>query len=203
MLVSRTIKRGLVGTSAALLWVWASPAAVAQDPASPDVMQVEEDWVLVLNVPNDSVNCPQFHTIMSPSADLSSRYFQVNWNYREQPDFQAGGLELLNWDGNSLLRNRTFREEQLSTTAETITWTQVLFTTSTHLGFMIGNGTSTTWGEFYTLSWTHTPGSHDLNGYQTSVSKANSWITYGSNRVDLLEIVQVRYYDGNDPPNLI
>src|SRR5690606_20695029 len=89
---------------AAVLWSLASPVASGEETA-PDITRIEEDWMLVLNVPDDSVNCPQFHTIMSPTTDLDSRYFQVNWNYREQPDFAEGGLELLNWSGETLLQH--------------------------------------------------------------------------------------------------
>ncbi len=151
--------------------------------------------MLVLNVPDNSVDCPQFHTIMSPSADLESRYFQVNWNYREQPEYAGGGLELLNWSGDSLLKNKTMKTEQLSTTAETITWTQQLYCDGEMLGFVITYAHSTTWGNFFTTDWGSTPGLANLNSYSTAVSVANSWITYGSNRVDVLKIVSVRYYD--------
>lgn len=189
--------RLVVVASIASLWLLAGSRALGQEAPSPNVMTIQEDWVLVLNVPDDSVNCPQFHTIMSPGPDLSSRYFQANWNYREQPDFAPGGLELLDWQGDTLLRQQTCRTEQLSTSAETISWTQQLWTDGSIVAFVIFNGNSTTWGSFFTLSWGSTPGLNDLNGYSPDVSVENSWITYGSNRVDLLVIAQVRYYDAD------
>lgn len=160
------------------------------------ILRVEEDWVLVLNVPGESKHSPQFHTIMSPLRNLDSMYFQVNWNYRENPDYEPGGLEIACWEGDQLRTHQSMREEQLSTYAETITWTQRLVTDGELISFQIVNGQSTTWGPFGGMTLDRAYPMRDLEGYRPSVSVNNSLITYGSNRVNLLKISEVRYYDG-------
>ncbi len=164
--------------------------------AAGPAVRVEEDWKLVVNEPNNSVNSPQFHTTMSPLSHLDSFYAQVTWNYRWTPNFTPGGLQLHAWDGDTEIRARGVRVTELSTTAETITWTQSLETDGAQLLFQIKNGNSTTWGTFdrdmYINMSANLP---DLSSYSPDVSVENSCITYGSNRVNLLVITQVRYYD--------
>ena len=89
--------------------VWAAPAGT--------VIRVEEDWVLVLNQPNDMVTAPQFHTVMSPFGSLDAVFAQVTWNYRELPDFTAGGLQMQAWNGNSFIVERSFGSNKMSETA--------------------------------------------------------------------------------------
>lgn len=181
---------GLV--SAVLL---ACAPAIGQTPPTEPVIRIEEDWELVLNEPDSLVEAPQFHTVMSPSDNLDSFHALVIWNYRELPEFAAGGLQLQSWLGEWRLRRRGVGEALLSTTAETITWTQALQTDGVQLLFEITNGHSETWGNFgkdmQIYEYAFLP---DLNGYTTDISVENSWITYGSNRVDSLIIKRVRRY---------
>lgn len=168
----------------------------AADPGSP-VLRVEEDWVLVLNVPGESKESPQFHTIMSPLPHLDSMYFQVNWNYRENPEYEPGGLEITCWEGDSLRTHQSMRDEQLSTYAETITWTQRLVTDGELISFQIVNGQSTTWGPFGGMTLDRAFPMRDLDRYNPNLSAGNSLITYGSNRVNLLVLAEVRMYDAD------
>jgi hypothetical protein len=161
------------------------------------IVRVEEDWKLVLNEPNDAVNAPQFHTVMSPYGNVDSVYLQATWNYQEEPDFAAGGLQLQAWNGEECALSRGFLDgRQLSTDAETVTWTQVLDINESIVSFEIINGRSVTWGSFgggsMKLQGELYPA--DLNAYSPQVSRANSFVSYGSNRVDLLVITEVRYY---------
>lgn len=169
--------------------------AIAQGPA---VMRIEQDWQLVLNEPNDGTYSPQFHTVMSPYPDLANFYAQVTWNYKEESSFEPGGLQLQNWMGGTLSKIRDLGTGSLSTTAETITWTQVLRTYGNVIRFYITNGQSTTWGQFGGYTIDSEIGVTNLNGYDTNVSVKNSWITYGSNRVNSLIITAVRSYDHQD-----
>lgn len=162
-------------------------------------MRVEEDWEVVLNEPGESLSAPQFHTIMSPFGDLDSYHFQVCWNYRESPWVQNGGLQVLAWDGEASVGANAFREDALSASAETITWTQVLRTDGSTLVFRIKNGHSQTWSDFGGLETRLTGEAQvsDLSGYTPIAGVANSWVSYGSNRVDLLRIKEIRSYDIN------
>ena len=85
-----------------------------------------------------------------------------------------------------------------STTAETITWTQALYTDGATLSFEVFNGRSTTWGAFdrdmRIDSYASLP---DLDSYSPATTVQNSCVTYGLNRVDSMQITQVRYFDSS------
>jgi hypothetical protein len=160
------------------------------------VSRVEEDWQLVLNEPGTEVNSPQFHTVMSPRCHLLGPYAQVSWNYRELDDFAPGGLQVQAWDEEDSLAFVDAGVDTLSTDAETVTWTQRLHCHAGVLEFRVLNGHSSSWGDFGGDAMTvrldrEVP---NLNQYSADVSRANSWITYGENRVDSLVIREVRRY---------
>ena len=167
----------------------------ASAPVSDPVLRIEEDWELVVNEPNDDTTAPQFHTIMSPSANLDSFHAQTLWNYRETPNFVPGGVQLHSYNGENLVRKRSIESGTLSVSAETITWTQALSTDGTTLLFEIFNGTSTTWGAFGNdMNISSSADLAQLNDYDPEVSVRNSCVTFGSNRVESMRVVQVRYY---------
>lgn len=173
--------------------------AIAVEPIPNDVLRVEQDWRVVLEDPESLADSPQFHTVMSPYNHLDSYFAQVVWNYREAPSFTAGGLQLQVWGSDWLMGAKNVREERLSDAAETVTWTQVLETNGEQVSVQVTNGESTTWGTF---GGSHTKVSANasvqtLNEYDTGVSVENSWVTLGSNRVQQVEITQVRRYGTN------
>lgn len=172
------------------------PAYAEGEPAPFNVVRVEQDWKLMLNEPRQSVVAPQFHTFMSPYPHADIAYAQATWNYRELPSFVGGGVQIQAWGPDAPYAQRSLREEPLSLTAETITWTQVLETDGTRLRFKIINGQSPSWGSFGgPSSCVDAPVPvPTLNNYSTEVTRKNSWITFGANRVSLLMITQVRYY---------
>ncbi len=132
---------------------------------------------------------------MSPFDHVDESYAQVLWNYRETPNFTAGGVQLQSYHGESLLRRRSMEYGQLSSTAETITWTQRLETNGTLLSFEVTNGVSTTWGTFgKDMKIDEDANLPDLNGYSPDTSARESCVTYGANRVNLMVITEVRYY---------
>lgn len=170
--------------------------ALDDDP----VMRVEEDWELRLNDPGPDVDSPQFHSVMAAKGDMNSYYFQVNWNFREDDDFNSGGLQVTAWRGDTELAARTSRDDQLSTYAETVTWTQAMSTNGENLKFELLNGHSITWGSFGNSSDSRLQGGislSNLNNYTASMSAQQSMISYGCNRVNLLRIKEVRYYNGD------
>lgn len=185
-----------LGVGSTGLWALSGlPRADSADALPEPVIRVEEDWVLVLNEPDGTVDSPQFHTVMSPAGHLDSFYAQVTWNYKPEPDYVTGGLQLSACDGEEVLRYRGVEQNQLSTRAESITWSQSLETDGTFLKFSVFNGNSTSWGGFgkdMTIDMdAYLP---LLNSYDPYVSQENSCVTYGSNRVDLLMIKEVRRY---------
>lgn len=167
----------------------------ASAPVSDPVVRIEEDWALDVNEPNGDTTAPQFHTVMSPMPGLDSFYAQTLWNYRETPDFAAGGVQLHSYDGETLLRKRSIESGTLSTVAETITWTQSLETDGTTLTFSISNGESTTWGTFgRDMNISSAANLAQLNEYDPETTVANSCVTFGANRVQSLSIKRIRYY---------
>lgn len=192
----RTLLAGL-GLGIALFSPALSYAQVSGDEGGgyEPIIRIEEDWELVLNEPNDLIEAPQFHTMMSPFGHLDSWYALVIWNYREVPWFVPGGLQIQSWHSDYRLSRRTVDYAALSTTAETIVWTQALETNGVELAFEIIEGQSITWGQFgRDLRISATAYLSDLNGYSTDASVENSCITFGANRVDSMVIKQVRYY---------
>jgi hypothetical protein len=161
-----------------------------------NVYRVEEDWRLVLNEPGTEINAPQFHTVMSPTAYADEIYALVSWNYREVPEFSPGGLQLQGWAGDDCLDELSVGENSLSRDAETITWTQRLECSGGPMRFSIVNGRSQSWGMFggWGITIALDAGVSSLMHYSPMVSKANSCVTFGSNRVNVLMITEVRRY---------
>ena len=170
--------------------------AVWGDLPATDVMQVEEDWELVLAEPAAIKTAPQLETMISPVGNIDSVFARTTWNYREFPDFQAGGMQLQAWHHDAFLAKTNFGTNDLSTVSETVTWTQVLKTDGTVLMLKITDGNSITWGAFggSTLTLVGVVQLPNLNGYRTDVSVANSGVTFGANRVVRLRIKEVRRY---------
>lgn len=184
--------RALLGWACLVAGLGAAPGL-----AQPTVMWIEEDWEAVLNEPTEDLTAPQFHTVMSPFGDLDSYHFVTTWNYRENPDFSPGGLMTWAWNGETELASKAFREDSLSTAAETIRWTQSLRTTGSQLIFRVLNGQSQTWGAFggSESRLVESVSVPSLAGYSTASSVKESWITFGANRVNVLRITEVRYYN--------
>lgn len=192
-------RTGAAAWCAACLVLLAAPGAqphVLADDDNPDVIRVEEDWAMDLVEPEGELCTPQFHTMMSPSSQTTPLCFQTTWNYRELPDFTAGGLQLQAWSGESALVSKSVGSTSLSNSAETVKWTQVLKANGTSVSFQIKDGQSSTWGSFGGESMTISTGGvySNLNGYSAGLSRSNSWISFGRNRVKLLVIKQVRKY---------
>ena len=173
-----------------------NPSTSAQMVALADpVIRVEEDWQLNLNQPDDNVDSPQLHTVMTPYGDVGSYFAQVLWNYRETPEFTAGGVQLQSYQGESMRSRRSMEYGQLSTRAESIQWTQGLETDGVQLVFEVINGASETWGAFgREMRIADDAFLASLDEYSPNTSARESYVTYGSNRVDSLMITEVRYY---------
>jgi hypothetical protein len=192
-----SVRHAALGAGVLLPLLLICPLLLAE--GSVNVTRVEEDWEVVLNQPNLNVNAPQFHTVCSPYGTQGGLYLQVCWNYRDYSEFAPGGLQLITWLGDWCVGKKSFRGDQLSTFAETISWTQAIQTNGSLLTFEILNGHSQTWGDFggSEISLSGPVEVSHLNGYRTDFSVDNSWISYGANRVNLLRIKEVRKYDAN------
>jgi hypothetical protein len=118
-------------------------------------------------------------------------------NYREYPNFTAGGMQVQVWSNNSVVSTSTQGTNQFQTSNETVTWTQRMSLSSGSLNYAVENGQSTTWGGFgegSNLNVTYTTTLSSLSAYTPTASVKNSGVSWQSDRVTSLKLVQVRYY---------
>jgi hypothetical protein len=195
--LARFVAPSVAGT--ALLALLATPVQpVFSSPHDP-VVRVEEDWRLVLNEPNGLLNAPQFHTVISPLGGVDGPYGQITWNYQDAAEAVPGGMQMQSWSGDNMSQAKDLAEGVLSQIAEAVTWTARMEMNAGGIRVSVRDGQSSTWGSFGGAGWyvdIDAP-TGTLDGYNTSNSVQNSWITYGSNRVSLLVIEEVRRYGPN------
>jgi len=174
----------------------ATNVAWAQSP----VMRVEEDWVLVISLPDIANDSPQITCSMSPASNLDGIYAAFELNHRSLPDYQAGGLQLQVWNGENLVEQVSSAHNGVCNTEnERIDWTQSMSIVDGSLVLEVLQGSSTTWGAFGsgTLRYTVPAPVADLSAYHPLVSVRASGVGFGANRVQSLVLKRVRYYDGN------
>jgi hypothetical protein len=165
---------------------------------APTIVRVEEDWELVVGIPDPDRDAPQITTVISPQGDCSGVYAAVDVNHQSLPEFSPGGLQLQIWRNGSAIAERRFPNASvLSQAGETIRWTQAMELTGGVLTFEVVHGSSTTWGNFGGEGYLRAHVSTSLgslNGYSPNVSVENSGVSYADNRVTSLTIKRVRYY---------
>lgn len=195
---SRAMRATALAAAIALM----CPAGLCQT-SSATIDRVEEDWKLVIDSPNPDEVGPQITTCMSPVSDGSTSFVAFDLNYRDQPSFQAGGLQAKVYEktGGTVLSSSNQGSKLLDTANETITWTQRLSLSNGVLTYAIVNGHSTTWGSFGQSAdldaQTFTASISSLSGYSPSKSVVASGVGWQSNRVSSMTLVQVRYYSGS------
>jgi len=163
--------------------------------------RIEEDWQVVLGTPDTSTDCPQISATTSPTGSAQDPLMVFKLNYRDQPNFQSGGLSAQAWQGKQFLSNSDQGSDQLATPNETVTWTQRMSLSGGNINFKVLSGNSTTWGQFGAndtdLAVSTASSAADLSGYTPTYSVSNSGATYGANRVTTMTLLQVRYYQGS------
>ena len=169
---------------------------------TPNVTRIEEDWELVVDVPSSTSDAPQVTCVISPVGNLDSLYATFMINHHDAPEFAEGGLELQVWNDESLLVSNRYPDQSvLTTTGETVRWTQSMTVGPEGLVFEILNGTSTTWGDFGgegNLKITMPTTLEDLNGFNPAISVEHSDVGYAANRVQSLVLKRVRAYAGDE-----
>jgi hypothetical protein len=187
--------RLLTVVASALLTI-TTGATLAETPPVPD--QVEEDWQLVIGNPDVSGNGPQITTCMSPVADSTAPFVAFDLDYREFPIYQPGGMQIQVWSGNNVQATSSLSGLLFNTPGETITWTQRMKVANGTINYQIVNGQSVTWGNFGQgngqLTVSYNTSATSMAGYSPGLSVANSGVTWESNLVTSLTLVQVRYY---------
>jgi hypothetical protein len=166
------------------------------------VMSIEEDWALVIGTPNTTNHAPGVKMIMSTQGDLLGYSADYSINYHKEGDpavFTAGGYGIELCSPTQTLPTTTYKPGQglLSTTGETLTWTQRLHLINGNLTFSLRNSSSTTWGTNPGLDLRVSSSCPlaDLSNYDPTFSVAQSGPTWWPDRVTSLTLTEVRYYN--------
>ena len=179
-----------------LIVLSAISVAISNFSWAEDIVRVEEDWELILGTPDPSTVSPQATCTFAPAGNLSSFHAVFDLNLRNFPSYEAGGVQLQLWNGDSSVE--AVREKAgytLRTNGETVSWTQRMSVDDHMLQFAVVNGNSTTWGQFGTAIAITIPSElENLNSYSPELSVENSGIGFGANRVSSLTLVRTRAY---------
>jgi hypothetical protein len=162
--------------------------------AQSKVVQIEEHWELRISHPEEDRSAPQTTMVMSPIPHLAWIHFLFTLNHVTDPSFEAGGLQVQLWDGDTVIQENVSTEiGALSHDDEVIRWTQRLTLADDTLTFAIVDGESETWGDFGGSDLTiSTPTSLDrLNWYLPSISLTESQVSYAENRVASLVLTKL------------
>lgn len=174
----------------------AAQVASAQNIKSAN--RIEEDWVLVVDE-SASPDGPQVNTVMGPTADLSMPVVALDINYRHDPIYAAGGLQVLVYGSNGLLSSKTTATSPLNLANETVSWTQRLSISDGSVQYSIPKVSSTTWGSSTDDSLVLGAFPATLTAfedYDPAASVANSGGAWKTGGLKSLTLAQVRYYDG-------
>jgi hypothetical protein len=177
-----------------LLCLAVTATCEAQDPF---VVSVEEEWSLQVGEPNLIANAPQVSMVMSSNADLEDDYFMFVLNHRTHPAYQAGGLQLQQWNGATVEDFANDDDESLlENTNEVVTWKQAMTIQNGTVTVAVQDGVSTSWGAFGNdgaLTLSAFTGQPNLNAYTPSVSLSQSGIAFAGNRVGSLTLQKVTW----------
>jgi hypothetical protein len=169
------------------------PAAL---PAASDMIQ--EDWQLVIGVPDPVAVGPQITTVMSPDATNKTAPFAAfDMNYLEYPSFFAGGMQVQVWSNDTIITAASQAGGLFNTPGEVVTWTQSMWLSGGQIGYDVDNGQSTTWGQFgqgANLRVGFETQLNSLANYNPATSAKRSGASWESDRVQSLTLVRVRYY---------
>lgn len=174
-------------------------SSTSGDDATPAfVVSVEEEWQLEVGEPNLSANAPQVSMVMSPTDNLNDDYFMFLLNYRMQPTYLAGGMQIQHWSGEETeFVNDSFEESALTHVAEVVNWTQRLSIDSGIVSFQIKDGNSSSWPDFGddddNLNHSIYTDVSNLNAYTPAISLLESDIGYAGNRVVSLTLQRITW----------
>jgi hypothetical protein len=167
-----------------------------------EVVEVEEEWSLEIGEPNTDANAPQVAMVMSPYSDLEDDYFLFLLNYRTEPDYGPGGVQIQHWIGDAVEDYQSGSDDsELDHPEEVVRWTQVMkINGNGNVTFEIEDGESSSWGGFGgegRLRHTIETGLTNLNTYRPQISIVESGIGYAGNRVASLTLQRITWTMSN------
>jgi hypothetical protein len=183
------LRRWLIALATAI-GLFSSPSL-----AAPPYYRIEEDWEIKIKTPDAERVLPQISLTMKPDP-ASSRCGVLVLNYRDSPQFVAGGGQAELWQGKDLLTAKEFVEAPLAATGETILVTIFMERNDGLLRFGISAGSSATWGDLEArqLRVHCQDGTDVFMNYQSSSSLKAATIVGGSQRVESVILRAVRKF---------
>ncbi len=177
-------------------------APEAQEPSTPDIIRVEEDWHLMVTDPDWRVDSPQIVTVFGPDAPETGVHAVFELNHGTQPDFSEGGMQFQVWYGNNLLGYRNqHAPAELNVENEVITYTTATELERNGIVLMeVIDGASESWGAFggtRSLRMRAYTTRTKLNNSNAALSPNHSRVGYGANRVGLFKRTAIRYYSAD------
>jgi hypothetical protein len=164
-------------------------------PPVKDALVVEEDWEIRIDTQNVDKCCPQFSTFFKLD---NNRYYLICWNYRDQPDFVAGGIQVQLWENDELISTEDVIQEPLNVVGEVVTWTVAITANGTKdVRFKLNGVKSYTWGAKFDTKGLDGIGVivPHLNSYSAQDSVEQSEISYGKEHVQWFGITESRTFD--------
>jgi hypothetical protein len=185
----------------------AASLGMAGAAGTPSADQIEEDWQVVVANPDPVSVGPQITTCISPNSDPEAAFVTFYLNYQDYPSWNPGGLQVKAYgaapdpaSAHPLLDTSSTGSGLCETVGETITWTQRMSLSGGNLNYNVVNGQSSTWGKFGqgqgTLGVSMASTVADLGAYKPDYSVSKSGVSWQSNRVTSMTLLQVRYYQG-------
>ncbi len=173
----------------------------ANDASAVVVVRIEEDWEMKLIEPAPDNSSPQVTFFTYPNEDDADLYFQTQMNYAAESDFSGGGFHVAAVHSDAYLdQARSGNRQGLSTDTDTIVWTKVMAVFNGKLVFAIKDGHCTDWGSFggpeYLVEMP-LDGNENLGRYRWEQSLDAIDIGFGANRVESIELRNVRIYYSN------
>jgi len=164
-----------------------------------NITRVEEDWQITVGTPDPDLNAPQITMVMSPFSTATDQHAVFEINSQTQPNYSPGGLQLQRWFGQENFADVAGpgNPAVMQTPNEVVTFTMSMQVQGSTLTFGVSNGNSQTWGSFgngQSITLSVPFNGTNLNYYDPSTSLSNSYVGFGSNRVQQVVRTAVRYY---------
>jgi hypothetical protein len=167
-----------------------------------NITRVEEDWQITVGTPDPDLNAPQVTMVMSPYSSAIGHHAVFEINSQTQPNYSAGGMQLQRWFGQENFADVVSpgNPAVMQTPNEVVTFTMSMQVQGSTLTFGVSNGNSQTWGSFgngQSMVLSVAFDGSNLNQYDPSTSLSNSYVGFGSNRVQQVVRTAVRYYSNS------
>ncbi len=161
-------------------------------------IRVEEDWEVEINTPDPDGHAPQIITAMASRSELTDVHAVFELNHSTLPEYNAGGMQLQIWSGDTNLNYRhAYKFGLLSHNNEVIRYTMAMELKSGSIEFEVKDGSSSTWGNFGRYGWFKTSVATTqttLGEYAPETSVKNSRVGFARHRVQRFVLKRVRYY---------